>query len=190
MYHSYNEIRDKVESIFGFMMEGQEEALFNIVKSIPSKSTIVEIGSLAGRSTTAMGFASLGRGNHIYAIDVFISKLPHFRKVLPEDYYQVFLDNIRKNNIESLVEPIRGRSEEIGKSWDKEIDMLFIDGGHIYDQIKADFDLFYRHVRHGGIVALHDVGEQWTGIWKLWNEKKHLLSDIKKVHSLVWGNKI
>lgn len=172
------------------MMEGQEEALFNIVKSLPKKSVIVEIGSLAGRSTTAIGLSSLGRGNRIFAIDVFTSKLPHFRDKLPEDYYPVFLSNITKNGIDSLVEPIKSRSEIVGQDWNEKIDMLFIDGGHTYNQVKLDFELFYPHVRPGGIIALHDVGEQWTGIWKLWNEKKHLLSNIQNVFSLFWGIKI
>ncbi|MBD3262199.1 MAG: hypothetical protein GF334_11130 [Candidatus Altiarchaeales archaeon] len=193
MYSTYESVQKKVEAIFGFMMEGQEKALFNLVKSIPKNATIVEIGSLAGRSTASLGFASLGRGNVVYAVDVFESDLSHFRKELPRDYFDVFLKNMHKNGLHETVIPLRRRSEEVGASWGsaygRKIDLLFIDGGHEYEQVRSDFDLFFPYVCPGGIVALHDIGEHWKGTWKLWNERKHLLKNVENVHSLYWGNK-
>lgn len=37
------------------------------------------------------------------------------------------------------------------------VDMLFIDGDHTFQGVKADFELFSPLVRPGGIVAFHDI---------------------------------
>lgn len=37
------------------------------------------------------------------------------------------------------------------------IDMLFIDGDHTFDGVKQDFEFYQDLVRHGGIVAFHDI---------------------------------
>jgi len=39
----------------------------------------------------------------------------------------------------------------------REIDLLFIDGDHSYEGVKADFEMYSRYVRKGGMVALHDI---------------------------------
>lgn len=36
-------------------------------------------------------------------------------------------------------------------------DMLFIDGDHSYEGVKADYDNFIGNVRPGGFVAFHDI---------------------------------
>ena len=39
----------------------------------------------------------------------------------------------------------------------REIDFLFIDGGHLYPEVKADFEMYYPLVRGGGVIMFHDV---------------------------------
>ncbi|HEY6149936.1 MAG TPA: class I SAM-dependent methyltransferase [Gaiellaceae bacterium] len=41
------------------------------------------------------------------------------------------------------------------------LDALFIDGDHTYDGVRADFERYAPLVRSGGIVALHDVNEDF-----------------------------
>jgi predicted O-methyltransferase YrrM len=41
------------------------------------------------------------------------------------------------------------------------LDALFIDGDHSYEGVRADFERYGRLVRSGGIVALHDVNEDF-----------------------------
>ena len=37
------------------------------------------------------------------------------------------------------------------------IDLLFIDGGHSYENVKLDYHLFKDLVRPGGVIAFHDA---------------------------------
>ena len=41
------------------------------------------------------------------------------------------------------------------------LDVLFIDGDHSYEGVRADFERYGRLVRSGGIIALHDVNEDF-----------------------------
>jgi predicted O-methyltransferase YrrM len=43
----------------------------------------------------------------------------------------------------------------------KPLDALFIDGDHSYDGVRTDFERYGRLVRSGGIIALHDVNEDF-----------------------------
>jgi predicted O-methyltransferase YrrM len=42
------------------------------------------------------------------------------------------------------------------------IDVLFIDGDHSYNGVRADFQLYSSLVRPGGIIGLHDVNEDFA----------------------------
>ena len=44
---------------------------------------------------------------------------------------------------------------------EKPLDVLFIDGDHSYDGVRADFERYSPLVRSGGIVALHDINEDF-----------------------------
>jgi predicted O-methyltransferase YrrM len=63
-----------------------------------------------------------------------------------------------------------------------QIDLLFLDGDHTYEGVKADWDLWSPLVRPGGIIAFHDTVEtEWAhepGVVRL-------VSELKKQHSSV-----
>ena len=42
------------------------------------------------------------------------------------------------------------------------LDVLFIDGDHSYVGVRADFELYAPLVRHGGLIGLHDINEDFT----------------------------
>jgi len=42
------------------------------------------------------------------------------------------------------------------------IDVLFIDGDHSYEGVRADFDLYSPLVRPGGVIGLHDINEDYS----------------------------
>lgn len=40
---------------------------------------------------------------------------------------------------------------------DEPLDLLFIDGDHTYDGVKADFEMYAPLVKPGGLIVLHDI---------------------------------
>jgi predicted O-methyltransferase YrrM len=49
------------------------------------------------------------------------------------------------------------RSQDTGRRWAEEVDFVFIDGDHAAESCRADWELFSRWVRPGGVVVLHDA---------------------------------
>jgi hypothetical protein len=56
-------------------------------------------------------------------------------------------------------------SRRAAETWDREIDMLFIDGDHELPGVRDDWEAWTPWVREGGIVALHDSNPAapWIG---------------------------
>jgi predicted O-methyltransferase YrrM len=135
--------------------------------------SIVEVGSYCGKSTVVFGLAlkqSSQDESRVFAID------PHDGRVSTLDgniaatgpTFDKFRKNIRATGVASFVEPILGRSTEVG--WDREIDLLFVDGLHTYDCVSADFRHFARWTRPAGRVVFHDCAPHFPGVQRLVSE--------------------
>lgn len=173
---NYKSIQLVVEAIEGFMVPGQEEYLFNKVKSLPVDAVIVEIGSYKGRSTVAMAYACVGTRRKIYCIDTWDGNDSDFSE---RNFFEIWQQNVRDHNLEQYVEPLRGYSHELLSRWDElasgnRIDFIFIDGSHEYPDVLRDFELSYPLVKEGGWIAFHDVISTWPGSERVWHETAKL----------------
>lgn len=56
-----------------------------------------------------------------------------------------------------------------------EIDFLFIDGVHLYNFVKRDFETYSPFVKKGGVIAFHDINnfKRDCGVPVFWNEIKN-----------------
>lgn len=147
------QIRDVIEHVEGWFYDGEATLLSNWAQHVPD--VIVEIGSFQGRSTIILALAS-PESTDVYAID------PHEQS--EGDPYQfgrqdraAFLKNLVTYNVAHKVHVIDFPSDDFAKAWTKPITMLWIDGRHNYEGVKADIDNWLTHVRIDGLVAFHDV---------------------------------
>ena len=118
--------------------------------------TILEIGVHKGVSTNTFLNAIQARnrdGDRLYSIDV---------RDVP---YKVY------GSTESYWHLIKGDSANV--PWDKEIDILLIDGNHTYQYVKSDYEKFEPFVRKGGIILLHDMTNYKYDGPKYWPEIKY-----------------
>lgn len=186
----FNSVYPLIEPIPGFLKSPQQERwFFTTARKAPDHAVIVEIGSFQGRSTVSFGLGCLGSNKHIYAIDLFEGDNDMYGS---GDFQDQFMRNIRSCGVESHVTPIKQHSLKVAATWDKPIDVLFIDGSHEYEDVKADFDAFYPHVKKGGIIAFHDIKGKWDGVIRYWAEvqRSGLLGDMGSVSSLGFGIKM
>lgn len=179
----------RISEIEGFLVSpAQEHWLFRAALSLPDGANIVEIGSYKGRSTCCLGVACLGTKKHLYCVDTFSGNDSDFLR--PNSFFKDFRANIEKCGVAEYVSPLQGRSSEIAKTWSIPISLLFIDGSHQFEDVLADFRDFFSHVVPGGIVAVHDVCEEWPGPTRAWNE--HIKGDLVQLGScttLAYGRK-
>lgn len=179
----------QINKVEGFLKSPQQERwFFKAAKAAAPDAVIVEIGSFKGRSTVSFGFGCLGASKHIYAIDLFEGDNNIYGT---GDFLKIFNQNINSCGLSDYVTPIKKHSLEVAKEWNRPIDILFIDGSHEYEDVKADFFAFYPFVKPGGIVAFHDIKGMWTGVIQFWSEvlQQKLLIDSGEVSSLGFGRK-
>jgi methyltransferase family protein len=151
--------------IEGWLSDAETKWLFKRALSLPDGANLVEIGSFKGRSTSCLAFGCRGTRKRVFAVDTFDGG-PDLQRY---DSFQEFCENMKRCQLSEYVEPVRGISWEIAKTWDKPIHFLFIDGSHIYEDVLADFDSFFPHVVLGGMIACHDVHRNHPGVLKAWH---------------------
>jgi predicted O-methyltransferase YrrM len=73
-------------------------------------------------------------------------------------------DSHATSTLEELKEILGGRP----------IDFLWIDADHSYEGAKRDYEMYSPLVRHGGLVAFHDIATRAKGaaVYRLWAELK------------------
>ena len=133
-----------------------------LVKEINPEVT-VELGVDYGYSTFVL---ALCQDNPVYGIDCFDTSVHAGR--LDEDY-EFVLAIKEKLKIDNL-EIIKGYFDEVAKAWDKEIDLLHIDGLHDYDNCKNDCDTWAPLVKENGVILFHDTVSNPDGAGAFFNQ--------------------
>jgi len=153
------------QKAYGFLSENEARFLGTLAACSPAKGNIVEIGSFQGRSTVMLGTVAARFGfDSVVAIDPH-EGLGYISPDIPcqSPTFDEFLANLKSAGLENFVEPRRTHSREVGKTWNRPIRLLWIDGDHTYKGCKEDFDLFFPHLAEGGIVAFHDSLNTFEG---------------------------
>lgn len=124
--------------------------LYDISRLFNGKIYYVEIGCYAGRSASLM----LQRPNtDVVSIDI--------GKPIPKE---IAINNIKKYNIhKNTYNYIEGKSQDDNTILklknilkDNKIDILFIDGSHLYQDVINDFILYEALVKNGGYIIFDD----------------------------------
>ncbi len=110
----------------------------------------VELGVDYGYSSFLM---SLCQDKQVYGIDCFDVSVHGPRE---DDDYQFVMSVKEKLNLNNL-EIIKGYFNDVVKTWDKEIDLLHIDGLHDYENCKNDCDNWAPLLKEDGVILFHDT---------------------------------
>jgi MMP 1-O-methyltransferase len=151
------EIR-RVMSVEGDLSDLEASKLVELAQNTPRDSVIVEVGSFRGRSTVALALGAMkGHENIVYAVD------PHLQFVGiyggrfgPEDQVALYR-NLVRHGVGRTVKVICLPSIQAATSWSqRNIGLLWIDGDHSAEAVRADLNAWYPHLLDGGVVAFHD----------------------------------
>lgn len=144
--------------------------LNNYFKSIGKEfSSYLEIGSLYGGSLCCL--AHSGFKGTAYSCDIFSGYYGDFKDpFFPNDaershegHMKVVSDNVSSFNSDLDLIMIRGSSldvqfqESIDSKGIKELDVLYIDGLHTEEGCSADWNLYNKFVKKGGMVLVDNV---------------------------------
>lgn len=175
MPKTFKETQKIINKIDGWLNPPVVRLLYRLVRSLPENANIVEIGSWKGKSTCLLALASPDSCK-VYAIDPHIGSHEHKELFGEVDTFQDFLDNLAEAKVSDRVESIRKYSREAVDLVPREIDFLWIDGSHDYEDVRKDFDLYFPKLKPGSWVAMHDY--KWQGVkqftWELLSSKESI----------------
>lgn len=168
---------DRVEKgIPGWM---SEEELF-VLRSLASKmNDVVEIGCWKGRSTKELLESSKGI---VYAVDHWKGS-PHDLTSAAVELYDVYEEFIKNVGHYPNLKVLKGYSTDIARQFDGSVDMVFIDGGHNYSEVKSDIEVWLPKTKK--IICGHDYKNEWTDVTKTVDEK---FKKVNSIDSIWWVN--
>ena len=124
--------------------------LFGQVARYPG-AVIAEIGTDIGDSTCTLLAGAELTGGHVWSVDIN----PQVR----------FLEEYAEHDGPDLWTFICGDSsaQTVARKVPGEIDVLYVDGDHRYDQVCAEINLYLPRVKGGGIALFHDTNfDPWA----------------------------
>lgn len=146
---------------------------------------IIEVGCWKGRSTLALADNTTGR---VYAVDHWRGTPgdPHLKEVGrlggPSGLYDTFRRNLRGRD-QVIMRPMDASQAALSFA-PQSADLVFIDAGHEYLDVKHDIETYRPIVKPGGILCGHDYGsEQHRGVTQAVNE---LLPDVQRAAFSIW----
>jgi hypothetical protein len=145
-------------SIDGWMNEPDLQFLFATSKKMRH---VVEIGSWKGRSTHALCSGCPGM---VHSVDTFQGGDEPQAKAVKEyaKWYDVYGEFKRNVGHFPNLAVHKKRSLEAAKEFhDGSIDMVFIDGGHAYDEVKADIEAWLPKAKK--MICGHDYTHDEDG---------------------------
>jgi len=165
------------------------EELLKIYQNL-KPNNVLEIGSLMGFSLKHFMHYAQNKAT-VISVDLpvrdFCGPNDYRVKEQEHNYSNEWPKWAKENNIRLYL--IKGMSQ-----WEKtlkqvkeitnSLDFLFIDGNHMYEFVKMDFEMYSPLVKKGGIIALHDIAEnEEGGVFNYWNELKTKYRHLEILHS-------
>lgn len=151
-------------NIFTHMTRFERLLLYKLALSLKENSIIVEIGSYIGASSSFLASAAKQKKHTVHCIDTWKNE---GMSEGDRDTFNEFCKNIEP--LKDYIHILRGSSVDIAKTFNEKIDLLFIDGDHSYEAVKADVEYWLPKIKNHGIVIFHDIG--WAeGVISVVNE--------------------
>ena len=151
-----SEILGAIPSAWNVPPKSHNEFVLWLIQKINPQVT-VELGVDYGYSSFLMSLNNKGK---VYGIDCFdVSK--HGPR--EDDDYQFVMSVKEKLGLNNL-EIIKGYFDDVAKTWDKEIDLLHIDGLHDYENCKNDCDTWSPFLKENGTIIFHDTISNPDGV--------------------------
>lgn len=154
-------MKAEADALEGWFSRFDMETIAPAFKDSKPDDVYLEIGVHKGRS---LNFARQNFKGDVFGIDI----LDHGARV-------------KKTNF------IKGDSLEV--KWNLPIRVLFIDGEHRYERVKAEWEKYYPFVVRGGWVFFHDADDSSPEVVKFTEELKGIKYSKNPQCSMAWKRK-
>ncbi len=161
-----------IDSIKGFLDPEEGQGLYDIALEASRMGPCLEIGSYCGKSAVYLGSACRENGEILFSVDhhrgseeqqpgeaYFDPSLFDCATFTPNTL-PLFRRTLETAGLEDTVVPIVSRSEIVARSWATRLALVFIDGGHAFETVRRDYEVWSPHLLPGGYLLIHDIFEK------------------------------
>lgn len=137
--------------------EHDEKTLEMLVAPVDGR--ILEIGCWTGHSTSILARHAKSKGRKVVVIDNFGGNkgTPLEEYAQQNNVKQIFLDNMKELNLLDSIILFDMDSDEAHEYLDNwSFDLMFLDAGHTYEQVRRDLKNYVHKVKNDGIICGHD----------------------------------
>lgn len=175
-----------LQDVFRIKSHLTAEERVTLYRLAEGKEVVCEIGSYVGASACCFGAAMTKAGSGtIFCIDTWNND------AMSEGAWDTYAQFKRNTSAYAgFVAPVRGFSTEVvGQivSRTAQVGLLFIDGDHSYEGVKADWEAYKRLLKPGSVVVFHDCG--WAeGVQRVIEEDaKPRVGSFDSLPNMWWG---
>jgi predicted O-methyltransferase YrrM len=188
--------------IVGWMSIQDLKCIEQIASEVPANGTIVEIGSMFGRSSVCWAL-SADPSVTVYCIDLFeeVRIVNHgaleeeclkFSFPLPDKMYNAKTEFIKNTQDLKNIVAIQGNSPGEITWTNTEIDILFIDAEHKNPGDWNNIQFFAPFIKEGGIICGHDYNDAFPDIMRNVQKLEELTGNVVDLRGSanIWTIKI
>jgi predicted O-methyltransferase YrrM len=151
-----------------YLSRNEITLLKNVARSFKYPPIVVNIGAGAGTS----GLAFIESRDDIYMYTVDISQGGPLGGLDSEknSFEAAGVEN--RGNFTRIL----GASHDVAQKWKKiaihpKVDIVFVDDGHMEDDVRGDIEGWLPLIREGGVILFHDyTSERWPAVRKVVDE--------------------
>src|SRR5688572_23455379 len=149
---------DVVDGVEGWLAREEAALLMDLAAAVPARQAVVELGNYRGRSTVALALGARdGCGAQVYSVD------PHLEFAGPRggrfgraDQAHPYA-NLARTGVGAGVSVIGLDSRGVAAAWSSpQVGLLFVDGDHRYESVRADFEAWRPHLAPDARIAFDD----------------------------------
>lgn len=152
-------VLEVLSSVTGWLSDNEAVYLNTMAAQVQAPNVIVEIGSFQGKSTIAL---ALNSSVPVYAIDPHHDHTDEIGGVFGSSDRARFAENIVAAGVHERVCPVNLTSNEAYSGFNHPVGLLFIDGGHNFNQVRDDVFGWGSYLIAGGLLCIHD--RTWSDI--------------------------
>jgi hypothetical protein len=160
-----------LKRVKGFLAEAEGRCLYEYALAAGRLGPCLEIGSYCGKATIYLGAACRQTNNVLFSIDHHRGSeeqqpgQEYFDPDLVDpatgriDTFRWFRESIELAGLGDTVVAMVSSSEVAARRWATPLGLVFIDGGHSYEDVHADYAGWAGHVMPAGYLLVHDIFE-------------------------------
>lgn len=158
----------EIDGVRGWLLLEDISFLKGLARDLPIKGSYLEVGSWLGLSAITFAKQLKSSGNNkasIYCVDTWEGSSEHqnVSEIRQGVLFEKFLDNVRRLECDDIIMPLKGKSVDIARIWNREkLDMVFVDGDHSYEGCLSDILSWLPHIKENGRMIGHDIN--WPGV--------------------------